>query len=84
MRKRNKGKVSITISNDIITFVKAYAEEQEIAFSSVIERLVLKGMETTDIKLSPKDKFVPEEKVEYFGTDENEIALMGMFDDMPD
>ncbi len=84
MRKKTKGKISITISNDIITFAKAYAEEQEIAFSAVIERLALKGMETIDIKLLPKEKIVLEEKTEYFGEDENEIALMGMFDDMPD
>lgn len=84
MRKRNKGKISITISNDIIAFAKAYAEREGIAFSLVIERLAIEGMKTTDMKLLPKEKIVYEEKIEYTEMDENEIALMGMFDDMPD
>ena len=43
-----KNKICVSISNDVFKDVEKYAAEREISFSVAVERMLIKGLESTN------------------------------------
>ena len=81
-------KKSFRLSQDIVSSLNAYAEARGITFTIALERMVLKGIELencTVIKERPQTiKSVEEEIIEQRDLNEDDMAVLDVFDDMPD
>ena len=44
----NKNKVCVSISSDVYKDIEKYAAEREISFSVAVERMLIKGLESTN------------------------------------
>ena len=81
MRVKAKDRITVSLSNDIIEYIKRCAEEQKMSQSVIVERLMLKGMECAEPiiekpKIITKEEDVEEPKVEM---DHDDSSIMGMF-----
>ena len=82
MRVKAKDRITVSLSNDIIEYIKRCAEEQKMSQSVIVERLMLKGMECAEPIIIEKPKIitkveeVKEPKVEM---NHDDSSIMGMF-----
>ena len=84
MRVKAKDRITISLSNDIIEYIKRCAEEQKMSQSVIAERLMLKGMECAEFKVIEKPKAIEEpykeEKEEpKKEMNHNDSSIVGMF-----
>ena len=84
MRVKAKDRITISLSNDIIEYIKRCAEEQKMSQSVIAERLLLKGMECAEFKVIEKPKEVITIKSEEIEKpkaemNHNDSSIVGMF-----
>ena len=80
-------KKSFRLSQDIVSSLNAYAEARGITFTIALERMVLKGIELencTVIKERPQTIKPVEEETIQRDLNEDDMAMLDVFDDMPD
>ncbi len=80
-------KKSFRLSQDIVSSLNAYAEERGITFTIALERMVLKGIELencTVIKEKPQVFKPVEEEIIQKDLNEDDMAMLDVFSDMPD
>ena len=57
MRKKTKDRITISLSMDVIAFIKEVADERGLSTSAVVERILTrtKDFSTKEVKVIPKD-----------------------------
>ena len=66
MRKKTKDRITISLSMDVITFIKDVADERGLSTSAVVERILTRTKEfsTKEVKIVPKDNKTENKEIE--------------------
>ena len=76
------------LSEDIVSSLNAYAKRRGITFTAAAERMLLKAIELEDTVVTKKNTIVikstEDEVVEQRDLNEDDMAMLDVFDDMPD
>ena len=76
------------LSEDIVSSLNAYAKRRGITFTAAAERMLLKAIELEDSVVTKENttviKPVEEEAIKQRDLNEDDIAMLDVFDDMPD
>ena len=76
MRKKTKDRITISLSKDVIAFIKDVADERGLSTSAVVERILTRTKEfsTKEVKIVPKDNKTENKEIERL------IDLMFIYD----
>lgn len=66
MRKKTKDRITISLSMDVIAFIKDVADERGLSTSAVVERILTrtKDFSTKEVKIVPKDNKTENKEIE--------------------
>lgn len=66
MRKKTKDRITISLSMDVIAFIKDVADERGLSISAVVERILTrtKDFSTKEVKIIPKDNKTENKEIE--------------------
>ena len=66
MRKKTKDRITISLSMDVIAFIKDVADERGLSTSAVVERILTrtKDFSTKEVKIIPKDNKTENKEIE--------------------
>ena len=66
MRKKTKDRITISLSKDVIAFIKDVADERGLSTSAVVERILTrtKDFSTKEVKIFPKDNKTENKEIE--------------------
>ena len=66
MRKKTKDRITISLSMDVIAFIKDVADERGLSISAVVERILTrtKDFSTKEVKIVPKDNKTENKEIE--------------------
>lgn len=66
MRKKTKDRITISLSMDVIAFIKDIADERGLSASAVVERILTrtKDFSTKEVKIIPKDNKTENKEIE--------------------
>ena len=66
MRKKTKDRITISLSKDVIAFIKDVADERGLSISAVVERILTrtKDFSTKEVKIVPKDNKTENKEIE--------------------
>lgn len=66
MRKKTKDRITISLSKDVIAFIKDVADERGLSTSAVVERILTrtKDFSTKEVKIVPKDNKTENKEIE--------------------
>ena len=76
------------LSEDIVLSLNAYAKARGITFTAAVERMLLKAIEIENHTVTKEyivaTEPIEEEPIEQRDLNEDDMAMLDVFDDMPD